>query len=307
VRRAVLIWNPTAGARRQQRLLAAVLPELAAAGVAAEPVPTAGAGDATRLAAAAAAGGADLVLALGGDGTVREAAAGLLGGEVPLGILPGGTTNVLAHALEIPADPRAAARLAATVRPRRVDVGRCAGQPFLMMASAGFDSFLLERLDPRLKRSFGRLGILAQGIAELPRYAWPRLELAADGEPIEASFAAVCNIPFYGGAFALAPGACCDDGRLDLVTYRGSGIVSAVGFALALARGGHLDRGDVAVRRVERVVLSGPAGAAVQIDGDASGAELPVEIAVDPRPLALLAPRGPLFGGADPTDLLPPR
>jgi diacylglycerol kinase family enzyme len=161
---------------------------------------------------------------------------------------------------------------------------------------------LLERLDPRLKRSFGRLGILAQGMAELPRYAWPRLELAADGEPIEASFAAVCNIPFYGGAFALAPDACCDNGRLDLVTYRGRGVVSAIGFALALARGGHLGRGDVAVRRVERVVLSGPAGAAVQIDGDTSGAELPVEIAVDPRPLALLAPPGPLSSA-----VLPPR
>jgi diacylglycerol kinase family enzyme len=165
------------------------------------------------------------------------------------------------------------------------------------MASAGFDSFLLERLDPRLKRSFGRLGIVAQGLAELPRYAWPRLELVADGEPVEASFAAVCNIPFYGGRFALAPDACCDDGQLDLVTYRGRGLVSAVGFALALARGAHLGRGDVAVRRVERVVLAGPAGAAVQIDGDSSGAELPVEIAVDRRPLALLAPPGPMAAG----------
>lgn len=279
---------------------------LAAEGVEAEPVPTEGPGDATRLAAQAAAAGADLVLALGGDGTVREAAAGLLGGEVPLGILPGGTTNVLAHALELPADPRAAARLAATIRPRRVDVGRCAGRPFLMMASAGFDSFLLERLDPRLKRSFGRLGIVAQGLAELPRYAWPRLELAADGEPVEASFAAVCNIPFYGGTFAMAPGACCDDGRLDLVTFRGHGVISAIQFALALARGGHLDRRDVEVRRVERVVLSGPAGAAVQIDGDTSGAELPVEIEVDARPLALLAPPGPMAADPGSADPLPP-
>jgi diacylglycerol kinase family enzyme len=176
-----------------------------------------------------------------------------------------------------------------------------------MMASAGFDSFLLERLDPRLKRSFGRLGIVAQGLAELPGYAWPRLELAADGEPVEASFAAVCNIPFYGGAFAMAPGACCDDGRLDLVTFRGRGIVSAMGFALALARGGHLDRGDVAVRPVKRVVLTGPAGAAVQIDGDTSGAELPVEIEVDPRPLALLAPPGPMAAAGRSADPLPPR
>lgn len=295
MRRALLIWNPAAGARRQRRLLDAALPELAAGGIQAEAAPTAGPGDATRLAATAAAEGADLVLAMGGDGTVREAAAGLLGTEVPLGILPGGTTNVLARALGIPVEPRAAARLAAGVRPRRVDVGRCAGQPFLMMASAGFDSFLLARLDPRLKRSFGRLGILAQGLAELTRYAWPGLDLVADGEPVAASFAAVCNIPFYGGAFALAPGACCDDGRLDLVTFRGQGWARATSFALALARGAHLDRDDVAVRPVERVVLAGPPGAEVQIDGDpCAEATLPVEIDVDPRPLTVLAPPGTL-------------
>jgi diacylglycerol kinase (ATP) len=300
-RRAVLVWNPAAGARRQRRLLDAALPVLAAEGVEVEAVPTAGPGDATRLAAAAAADGAELVLAMGGDGTVREAAAGLVGTEVPLAILPGGTTNVLAHALGIPAAPRAAARLAARLPPRRVDVGRCAGLPFLMMASAGFDSFLLERLDPRLKRSFGRLGILAQGLAELPGYAWPALELEADGEPVEASFAAVCNIPFYGGGFALAPGACCDDGRLELVTFRGRGWPSALGFALALARGAHLDRNDVSVRPVERVVLAGPAGASVQIDGDpCAEATLPVAIEVDADPLLVVAPPEGAAGGAVP-------
>lgn len=299
-RRAVLIWNPAAGGRQRRRLDAA-LPVLASEGVEVEAVSTTGPGDATRLAAAAADDGADLVLAMGGDGTVREVAAGLLGREVPLGILPGGTTNVLAHALGVPSEPRAAARLAATLAPRRVDVGRCAGMPFLMMASAGFDSFLLARLDPRLKRSFGRLGILAQGLAELPGYAWPRLELVADGEPVAASFAAVCNIPFYGGAFALAPGACCDDGRLDLVTFRGRGLASAMGFALALARGAHLGRADVAVRPVERVVLAGPPGAAVQIDGDPCAEAIPpVTIEVDPRPLAVIAPPEGAAGGAVP-------
>ncbi|HUO86071.1 MAG TPA: YegS/Rv2252/BmrU family lipid kinase [Thermoanaerobaculia bacterium] len=290
MRHAVLIWNPAAGRRRQRRQLAAALPVLAAGGVAVEAVPTAGPGDATRLARRAAADGADLVVALGGDGTVREVAAGLLGGEVPLAILPGGTTNVLAQALGLPADPRSAARLAARLDPRPLDVGRCGGAPFLMMASAGLDSLVLARLDPRLKRWFGRPGILAQGLAELARYSWPALELSADGEVVEASFAAICNIPFYGGAFPLAPGACCDDRRFDLVTFRGRGMASALAFAAALVRGTHLGRPDVALRRVEEVVLTGPSGAELQIDGDSCSVDLPVTVGFEPRPLAVIAP-----------------
>jgi YegS/Rv2252/BmrU family lipid kinase len=290
MRRALLVYNPTAGRRRQAALLAAVDTALRQGGWAAEAAPTAAPADATRLAAAARAAGAEAVFVLGGDGTVREAAAGLLGSRVALGILPAGTTNVLARALGLPADPVAAARVAAAARPRPLDVGRCGGEPFLMMASAGFDAFVLARLDPAWKARFGRLGILAQGLRDLPGYRYPELTVEADGEALPASFVAVCNIPLYGGAFALAPAACCDDRRLDLVTFAGRGNLSTLAFASALARGAHLARPDVAVRPVTRVTLRGPAGTPVQIDGDPCAAEVPVTIELAPEPLAVLAP-----------------
>jgi diacylglycerol kinase family enzyme len=212
-----------------------------------------------------------------------------------LGILPAGTTNVLAYALGLPPDPRAAASLVSRLLaegapPRQLDVGLAAGRPVLMMASAGFDAFVLRQLDPRWKAGLGKAGIALTALRELRRYASPELELEADGEPLVASFAAVCNVPFYGGPYALAPLACCDDRRLDLVTFAGSGVADTLAFGIALARGAHLDRLDVAVRRVDRVVIRGPSGAAAQIDGDPSADEVPIAIELAPSPLQVLAP-----------------
>lgn len=294
LQRAVLIYNPVAGRRRQRRMLASLLPRLKRAGFRTTTAATDAPGAATALARRAVASGAHAVFVLGGDGTVREAAAALVGGEVPLGILPAGTTNVLAHALELPARAEAAAGALATGhRVRRIDVGRCGDAPFLMMASGGLDAYLLEHLHPGLKARLGKLGVALQGAWTLLRYPYPELELEVDGVPRRAGFFAVSNIPFYGGTFRLCPGARCDDGRLDLVTFSGRGAVRTLAFAVDLLRGRHLDRPDVEVAPVERVVVRGPAGTPVQIDGDPGGAAPPVEIALAAGTLPVLVPSLP--------------
>ena len=290
MRDAILIYNPTAGRRRQAARLGALTALLADGGWRIETVATAAPGDATRLAREAAAGSAGAVFVFGGDGTVREAAAGLLATGVPLGIIPGGTANVLAHALGLPTDPLAAARALAGAKPHPFDVGRCGSTPFLMMASAGFDSQLLARLDPRLKARFGKAGIALQGLIELARYRSPQLALTVDGEPAAATFMAVQNVPLYGGRFALAPGAKWDDGRLDLVRFTGDGRAALAGFARDLARGRHLARPDVFRQAVDEVILLGPPGTSVQVDGDLCAEPLPARIALAAERLTVLAP-----------------
>ena len=173
---------------------------------------------------------------------------------------------------------------------RRVDVGLCGGQPFLMMASGGFDAFLLQHLDPDWKLRLGKLGIALQGFLHLPRYHFADLVLEVDGEPRQASFFAVCNVPFYAGTFELCPPARCDDGCLDLVTFSGRGAAATAGFSLALARGRHLERADVAMRHVERVVVHGPAEVSLQIDGDPARAGLPMVIELSHNALPVLVP-----------------
>ena len=290
MRPAVLIYNPTAGRRRQAARLGELTALLAGGGWRIETSPTAAPGDATRLAREAARGGAGAVFVFGGDGTVREAAAGLLGAGVPLGVVPGGTANVLAHALGLPPDPLAAARALTSAKPRPFDVGLCGATPFLMMASAGFDSHVLARLDPRLKARFGKAGIALQAVAELARYRSFCLELTVDGEPAIATFVAAQNVPLYGGRFALAPGARWDDRRLDLVRFTGDRRATLAGFALDLVRGRHLARPDVFRQEVDEVILLGPPGTTVQVDGDPCAEPLPVRIALAAERLTVLAP-----------------
>ena len=287
--RVVLIYNPAAGRRKQKRLLPRLIETLEASGFEIEAVGTAGPDDATRIAREAVGGGdRDAVLVLGGDGTVREAAVGLLDTEVPLGILPAGTANVLAQALGFPTEPLQVASLLGESSIRSFDVGLCGDTPFLMMASSGLDAVVMGEVDPGLKATFGPAGVFLSGLKSWWTYDYPELTLEVDGEIVHATLAAACNIPLYGGPFRLAPDARFDDGLLDLALFRG-GRGATVGFAVDVLRGTHLSRPDVEIRRVEEVIFRGPEAICLQIDGDACEEPLPAPVRVGDRKLRVLA------------------
>lgn len=289
MRRAALIYNPKAG--RRGRGLSAIVAALSQSGFEVEPIATGFPGAATGIAREQAAGGEnEVVFTLGGDGTVREAAAGLLGTEVPLGILPGGTVNLLGRALGLPRDPQVAARASGALVPRALDVGLAGGHPFLMMVSIGLDAQLLSSLDLRLKRWLGQLGIGLQGLAHWWGYGYPALEVEADGERLAGSFAVVANIPFYGGPFRMVPGARPDDGHLDLMLFQGYGRRATLSFVHDLVRGTHTRRPDVIVRPVHEVAFHGGEAMALQVDGDAARQACPVAVRLAPEKLWVLVP-----------------
>jgi diacylglycerol kinase (ATP) len=292
MRSAALIYNPAAGRRRHARVLDAILRTCRAAGFDIEPLPTTAPGQATELAAGLArAGRVETIFALGGDGTAREVAAGLLGSPVQLGVLPGGTVNLMALALGLPRNPVAAAAALCGAKPRRFDVGLAGGSPFLMMISAGLDAYALAALDSGFKSRLGRTAVLLQGAREWCRYTFPPYEVTADGERCEpATFLAVCNIPWYGGHFSMAPGARPDNGRLELVTFHNTGRAATLAFILDVVRGRHTRRADVKIRSVQEVEFSVPAGTAIQVDGDPAAEGSPVHVRLAPEPLIVLAP-----------------
>lgn len=295
MRSAALIYNPIAGRRKATRRAQVLSRCLLAAGFETEVLGTRGPGDATGLAKEFAKRGVEAVFVLGGDGTVREVATGLLGTSTILGILPGGSTNVLARALGLPLDPFTVARRSDQLVPTPIDVGLCNGEPFLMMASCGLDARVLERQGSPLKRILGRAGIVLLGLGEWLRYRYPRIHGSADGRAFSASFLAVCNIPLYGGPFRLAPDARFDDGFLDLVLFDGQGRRSSLGFARDVAFGRHQKRKDVVLRRVRSVQVSLPPAACLQVDGDALGRRDGVaEISLAQDQVKVLAPIRPL-------------
>ena len=316
MRHAVLIVNRAAGGQRPDELVSRLDGLLSRSGFRIDAAFTAAPGDATTLARDAAHAGADAVFALGGDGTLRETAQGLLGTGVPLGPIPGGTANVLGLALGLPRDPLRCAESICLLSPRSIDVGLvrslsgaltpggtpgeetpAPGRVFLMMASAGLDARVLSNLSPEGKRLFGRAHIATQGVFEWWGYDYPGLVVEVDGEAHPASFAAISNIAHYGGPFRLAPRAELDDHTLHLLIFRSTGRLPTLDFVWSVLRGQHVAREDVLVRPIgpgERVILQGPDGAPgrldAQVDGDPFPEPPPLEVRLAPEALPVLAP-----------------
>lgn len=289
MRRAALLFNPRAGAHRSQRL-EAIRTELERSGFDLDFQATSGPAHCRELARRAVAERLDALFVLGGDGTLRIAASALAGSPVALGALPGGTTNVVALALGLPADPVAAARRLAVGEPRAMDLGRAGDARFLMQLSGGLDARVMASVDPRLKRRLGKGAVAWAGLVEWWRYRFPAFRLEVDGRAREATGFVVANLAEYAGRYRIVPGARSDDRRLDLLLFHGRRRRAALGFAFDLARGRHLARADVEVVAFNHLRLEAPWPLALQYDGDPFEAEPPLEIALAPERLQVLAP-----------------
>ncbi|MCB0123681.1 MAG: diacylglycerol kinase family lipid kinase [Caldilineaceae bacterium] len=144
------------------------------------------AGDGRRLAEEAVARGVDVVAAYGGDGTVAEVASALIGTDIPLAILPGGTANVLSLELGIPGNLVQAARLATGLRSRRrkIDAGEVNGHHFLLRVGIGFEAGIVQRADRSLKDRLGFFAYIWGGMQNLRQPPKARYHMILDGKEI---------------------------------------------------------------------------------------------------------------------------
>ncbi|MFC7622269.1 diacylglycerol/lipid kinase family protein [Microlunatus sp. GCM10028923] len=167
--------------------------------------------------------GVDLVIAAGGDGTVRVVADRLAGTGIPLGVVAAGTGNLLARNLGLPLDEAEAIRVAFRRETRTIDLikldgGDRDGQHFAVMAGIGIDAMIMDNVDPRLKKTLGPAAyvIAARKAAEqLPM----KVTIEVDGHRPRRRRAALCAIGNVGqlpGGITLIPGAKPDDGLLDV-------------------------------------------------------------------------------------------
>jgi diacylglycerol kinase family enzyme len=161
---------------------------------------------ATELCREAARSGYDVVVAFGGDGTVNEAANGLVGSHTPLSCLPGGRANVYCRLLGIPSDVVDATEhllaLADDWRPRAVDLGRVQHRHFLFSAGVGLDASVVARVDahPKLKARAGEYYYAWSATATFARrYAWgsPKLEARIGEQCVAGVTVVVQNAPHY--------------------------------------------------------------------------------------------------------------
>lgn len=243
--------------------------------------------------------GATLICPLGGDGTVRAVAEALVGTEIPIGLLPGGTGNLLARNLGLPVDSiDAALKVALTGQNKRVDVGRLtvdhSGEHhdpdkyiFLIMAGLGFDAAIMADAPERLKNTVGPLAYTFSAAKNLrgPQF---KVRLKIDSEPEftrRARTVVIGNCGKLTGGLVLLPEAEVDDGWLDAVILSPVGVVGWVAVAgrlISKKRKGH-ERVDH--HRLKSVTIRCDRLEEVQIDGDTIGQARALSATIDPLAL----------------------
>jgi diacylglycerol kinase (ATP) len=291
-RRFFLILNPGAGIAGVP-LVRNVIELLQAAGAT---ISTATPGDPAAARAAtreAAIGGTfDAILAAGGDGTIRQSAAALVDCDVPLGVIPVGTGNVLAHEIGLARTPQAVCRMLLEGPVVRVACARANGEPFLLMAGIGFDGRVVGALDQRLKSRIGKAAYMAPVLGALVRPV-DRLALSIDGRTHVASWAVISNARHYGGRFVMAPRAGIRERGLEAVLFKANHAGVLAGQLLSLVTG-RLDTrsksgSDIEMVRCAHVVVTTHHPVPAQIDGDAFGST-PIEIAAGDEEVNLIVP-----------------
>lgn len=289
-RRALVVFNPTAGRSRRRRL-EAVLDGLPGLGWRPELLRTARRGDAEEAARGAQDEGFALIVAAGGDGTVNEVANGLAaaGSAVPMALLPLGTANVLAAEIGLATDAGAVLRMIARGEARTIHLGRVGERHFVLMASVGLDAAVVRGVDLTLKRRTGRLAYAVEAIAQGLRYGFPEISVALDGVPHTARMVVACRAGCYGGPFRVAPAADLARPGLEVVLLRRGGLFALLRHAAALAGGRLHTLADVAVVPARRMTVTAPAGAPLQADGDPMGTA-PAEVTVSDRTIRILVP-----------------
>jgi diacylglycerol kinase (ATP) len=297
VRRAVLIYNPVArGLARHQDSLQRSIGALARQDIKVELLPTTGPGSATAQVQKQIEAGCDLVLAAGGDGTINEVANGMLHSGVPLGILPGGTANVLAREMGMSMHPDRVASQMRTMKIRDIAIGRLgldhsAPRSFLCMAGAGLDAEVVSKLNLDLKAAAGKLAYYVSGFAQVLRYL-PEFEVIVDGKTHLASFALISRVRNYGGDLEIARGASLLRNDFEVVLFRGNLAVRYVPYLVAVAlKQVHRMSGCTVLHAtsVSCSASSRPGPVFVQVDGELAG-NLPMTAEAVPGALRLLVP-----------------
>jgi len=253
-------------------------------------------GDAERAARNAAEQGADVVAACGGDGTVMEVAQGVIGTPAELGVLPGGTANLMAHELGVAQSLRFAAQVIADPGSRRVplDLGRANGKYYILRFGVGFGARQVADATRELKDRFGVLAyflgkVQAWGESDVVAYSIEVDGVVYDTEAFAVSVVNAGNVGL--GPLRLARDVSVSDGLLDLLVLREKGprAIGALGVEIV-----GVPAEDSMIEHVQgrRFTITATPAQPMQIDGEVFG-ETPVDIEVVPAALTAIVPSVP--------------
>lgn len=212
------------------------------------------------------------VVVVGGDGTVMEAARALRGGERPLCIVPMGTGNVMAMRLDIPWILEAALAVLEDGVQRRVDLGLCGEEPYLLTAGMGLDGRLIRDSDRRLKSQMGQLAYIWTVIRNLPvRHENFRIELDDQVVEEDAASVMVANFGTQVGPWIFPPDSDGGDGMLDVAVMKAASLSEAFSVLSAPFRMKPREHKGVLLYRSRSVRVIPGRPLPLQVDGEDRG------------------------------------
>jgi len=275
---------------------------LDAHGITVDSIATTRPGHAGEIARRAVDRGADLILVAGGDGTINEAVNGMVHSDVPLGILPAGTANVLANELGIGKSMECAAEDLVRSTRERVALGlissdTASGRPdlrrhFLLMAGAGLDADIVHHLDQRMKQAFGKVAYWIGGFSKVGRRI-PEFTVQAGGREYRASFALLSRVRNYGGDLEIAPTISLLDDEFEMVLFEGESSLGFLKYMLAIVVRQQQTMRGITILRTRQAEFSAPKDSKIhlQVDGEYAGLA-PARVELVPNALTLLVPPG---------------
>ena len=294
-RRCAVIFNPVKVSDGFREALSSRL----AAARWTEPIwlPTAEDDPGRSMAATAVEQQVDLVVAAGGDGTVRVVADGLANSGIPMGIVPSGTANLLARNLGIPMDEAEAIDVVLSGRARTIDLIKISvdggeGEHYAVMAGMGIDAMIMDETRPELKDKIGTAAYFVAAAKALGRLPVPMRIKVDDHRPHRrrAMICVVGNVASLPGNITLIPGAEPDDGRLDVYVASPHRFTQWIRVFLRLItrRSNGQDRVDQWRGRRVEVRLDQPDS--YQLDGDVVGELRRLVAEVQPQALSVRVP-----------------
>ncbi|MBS3786968.1 diacylglycerol kinase family lipid kinase [Candidatus Bipolaricaulota bacterium] len=285
-----IVVNPVAGGGTSLKKLPKVEKILDSEDVKYDIVRTRFPGHATELAGQIEASG-DRVVAMGGDGTVREVLNGILSPDTPIGIIPAGMGNDFARSLGISTDVSRASQYLINTAIKKVDLGVERGKFFNVMG-VGFPSHVVERFN-RYKRGPVRSSLiyfigLLRSVTDLDNYEF-QLELDGNTRNQRANAIFVTNSRFTAGGLELVPQAEMDDGLLDVAIISGAGRMELLLALRQAYRGEHVNHPKIEFLRAKKVRIESRSRLIKMFDGELEGTT-PAELEIAPRSRTIIVP-----------------
>jgi len=234
----------------------------------------------------------DVVVAVGGDGTVNEVFNGIVGTEAIFGIIPTGTGNGFAREFDLPTQPEEACKVLVEGYIREIDVGRANDRYFLGTAGVGFDALIAKVASKKFGPLRGMWLYFFAGASVFFKYERQLLSVEIDSRIVKVKplLVAIANTRIYGGTAVIAPDAKPDDGQFDVCIAKD---MSAIRLAMSIPKlftGKHIHLHEITMYKGKSVTISAPKPIPVHVDGEPMDLTSRIQFTLLPRAIKILVP-----------------